>query len=224
MASESINLVGAGSTTQQRIRSEQLSPIPRISVRMILTVVALILVFAWGMRGTKASPGELIAGLPQMGNLMVRMFPPKFDMKVAELAVPEALQGSLGASLSVPYLTILPYVVETLQMALIGTLLAVILALPLGLLAARNVAPHPTIYQVTRLLLNINRAVPDIIFALLFVAAVGLGPFGGVLALGIGSVGSLAKLYAESFEAIDPARCRPCAPPGRARCRAFCMA
>jgi phosphonate transport system permease protein len=55
-----------------------------------------------------------------------------------------------------------------------------------------------------RMLLNINRAIPDIIFALIFVAAVGLGPFGGVLALAIGSIGSTAKQYAEAIEAIDP--------------------
>jgi phosphonate transport system permease protein len=224
MASESINLTSATSVLRQQIRNEQLSPLPRVSVRALLGAIALLLVFAWGMRGTKASPGELLAGLPQMGNLLSRMFPPKFDMKTAELPVPEILQGSLGTSLSVPYLTILPYVVETLQMALIGTLLAVILALPLGLLAARNVAPHPLIYQATRLLLNINRAVPDIIFALLFVAAVGLGPFGGVLALGIGSAGSLAKLYAESFEAIDPAQVQAVRATGASRLQSFVYA
>ena len=54
------------------------------------------------------------------------------------------------------------------------------------------------------MLLNWNRAIPDLIFALIFVAAVGLGPFGGVLALGIGSIGFMGKVYAESIEAIDP--------------------
>ena len=59
-------------------------------------------------------------------------------------------------------------------------------------------------YGATRLILNANRAIPDIIFALIFVAAVGLGPFGGVLALAIGSIGFMAKVYAEAIEAIDP--------------------
>ena len=88
-------------------------------------------------------------------------------------------------------------------MAIVGTSLAILISAPFAVLAARNIAPAP-VYAVTRLLLNANRAVPDIIFALIFVAAVGLGPFGGVLALAIGSIGFMAKVYAESIEAIDP--------------------
>ncbi len=99
---------------------------------------------------------------------------------------------------------ILPFVVETLQMAIVGTLLALIMAIPFGLLAARNTSPHPVVYQVTRLVMNANRAVPELIFALIFVAAVGLGPFTGVLALGIASMGSLGRLYSEAIEQIDP--------------------
>ena len=74
-------------------------------------------------------------------------------------------------------------IVETIQMALVGTSLAVVISLPFGLLAARNTSPHRLVYQATRMLLNMIRAVPDIICALMFVAAVGLGPFSGVLAL-----------------------------------------
>ena len=95
-------------------------------------------------------------------------------------------------------------IIETVQMAIIGTAGAIVLAMPFGLLAARNTSPHPWIYQGTRMLLNANRALPEIVYALIFVAAVGLGPFGGVLALAIGSVGSMGKLYAESIESIDP--------------------
>lgn len=99
---------------------------------------------------------------------------------------------------------VIPAIVETLQIALIGTVGAILLSLPFSLLAARNVSPHPVIYQATRVLLNANRAIPELIFALIFVVAVGLGPFAGVLALIIGSIGSLGKVYAESIEAIDP--------------------
>jgi phosphonate transport system permease protein len=99
---------------------------------------------------------------------------------------------------------VIPAIVETLQIALIGTVGAILVSLPFALLAARNVSPHPTVYQVTRVLLNANRAIPELIFALIFVVAVGLGPFAGVLALVIGSIGALGKLYAESIEAIDP--------------------
>jgi phosphonate transport system permease protein len=99
---------------------------------------------------------------------------------------------------------ILPYVVETLQMAIVGTLLAVVLAIPFGLLGARNTSPNAAVYQGTRFIMNANRAIPELIFALIFVAAVGLGPFTGVLALAIASMGSLGRLYSEAIEQIDP--------------------
>jgi phosphonate transport system permease protein len=98
---------------------------------------------------------------------------------------------------------VINYVVQTIQMAIIGTTLAIFLAAPFGVLAARNVS-HPAVYATTRLFLNANRAIPELIFALIFVAAVGLGPFGGVLALGFGSIGFMSKVYAEAIEAIDP--------------------
>ena len=89
-------------------------------------------------------------------------------------------------------------------MAIIGTTLAIILALPFGLMAARNTSPHPIAYQVVRFIMNVNRAIPELIVALIFVSAVGLGPFTGVLALGISSIGSLGRLYSEAIEQIDP--------------------
>jgi phosphonate transport system permease protein len=101
---------------------------------------------------------------------------------------------------------IVPAVVETLQMAIVGTLLSILLSIPFALLAARNTTPGKTIYQITRLIMNANRAVPELIFALIFVAAVGLGPFTGVLALGIAAVGSLGRLFSEAIEQIDPAQ------------------
>lgn len=99
---------------------------------------------------------------------------------------------------------VVPAVIQTLQMAIIGTTMAIILAIPFGLLGARNISPHPAIYQVTRFFMNIIRAFPELIIALVFVAAVGLGPFGGVMALAIAAIGSIARLYAESIEQIDP--------------------
>lgn len=102
------------------------------------------------------------------------------------------------------YPIVLDSVIETVQIAIIGTIGAIIAALPFALLAARNISPHPLIYQGVRLLLNVNRSIPTLIWALIMVSAVGLGPFAGVMALIIGSIGSTARLYAESFEQIDP--------------------
>ncbi|MDZ4765886.1 MAG: phosphonate ABC transporter, permease protein PhnE [Chloroflexota bacterium] len=110
--------------------------------------------------------------------------------------------GASGFTIGFP--SIISAIVETIQMAIIGTLGAVILAIPVSLLAARNVSPHPLVYQVTRFILNILRSIPELIYGLVFVAAVGLGPFPGVLAIIFGSVGSLSRLFAEAIEQIDP--------------------
>ncbi|MCA9881720.1 MAG: phosphonate ABC transporter, permease protein PhnE [Anaerolineae bacterium] len=95
-------------------------------------------------------------------------------------------------------------IIETIQIAIVGTLASVLASIPFALLAARNVSPHPLVYQATRLFLNLIRSIPTLIYALIMVSAVGLGPFAGVLALVVGSIGSQAKLFAESFEQIDP--------------------
>ncbi len=109
-----------------------------------------------------------------------------------------------ATGITIGWPTIVTAVVETIQMAIIGTIGAVLLAIPFSLLAAKNVSPHPTIYQITRLVLNTLRSVPELIYGLVFVAAVGLGPFPGVLAIIFGSVGSLSRLFAEAIEQIDP--------------------
>jgi phosphonate transport system permease protein len=90
----------------------------------------------------------------------------------------------------------------TLQIALWGTVLAIVLAVPLGLAGSRNVAP-PWLQQPTRWVLNIFRAVPDLVVGTVFLVAVGLGPFAGVLALAINTGGVLGKLFSEAVEAID---------------------
>jgi phosphonate transport system permease protein len=185
-------------------REQLLSPWPRVGPRQVITWVVLALVLLWSLRGTNADLGTLAEGVPNIIDFITRLFPPRWDITPVTIDVPMLLQGALGAELTLSIPRVVPYIVETLQMAVVGTLLGVLLSLPFGLLAARNVAPYPWVYTTARLLLNVNRAIPDIIFALIFVAAVGLGPFGGVLALAVGAVGSTAKLYAESIEAIDP--------------------
>jgi phosphonate transport system permease protein len=92
----------------------------------------------------------------------------------------------------------------TVSIALWGTLFAILLAVPLGLLGARNLTPHPLVYHVARRLMDILRAVNEFVFALMFVTAVGLGPFAGMLALGVHTGGVLGKLFSETIEAIDP--------------------
>ena len=87
-------------------------------------------------------------------------------------------------------------------MALWGTTIAIIAAIPLGLLGAKNVSPI-WIQQPVRRVLDILRSVPDLVIGVLFVTATGLGPFAGVMAIAVNTGGVLGKLFAEAVEAID---------------------
>jgi phosphonate transport system permease protein len=107
--------------------------------------------------------------------------------------------------------------VVTVCIALWGTLLAIAVAVPLGLLGARNLAPHPLVYAAARRTMDVLRAVNEFVFALMFVTAVGLGPFAGMLALGLHTGGVLGKLLSETIEAIDPGQLEGVAAVGAGR-------
>ena len=93
--------------------------------------------------------------------------------------------------------------IVTLQIALWGTVLAVVAAVPLGLLSSANITPW-WVHQPIRRLMDAARAINEMVFAMLFIVAVGLGPFAGVLALFVHTTGVLAKLFSEAVESIDP--------------------
>jgi len=143
-----------------------------------LGTAALLVVIAWHI---EANPARLVRGAPWMWDFVRRMVPP--DLRV----LPSALVGA----------------VATIEIALLGTGLAAALAVPLGFLSARNVAP-PTLYYGVRTALNFFRSIDTLVYALLFVAAVGLGPFPGMLAVVAYTTTSLAKLYSETIEGIEP--------------------
>jgi phosphonate transport system permease protein len=136
---------------------------------------------AWSAVETEVSLPRMIEGLPFMWDFLRRMVPP--DLSV----LGNALRGAM----------------ETIQIAVVGTAVAALLALPLGFAAARNAAPGWLFYWA-RGLLNVFRAVDTLVYALFFVAAVGLGPFPGVLAVMVYTATVLAKLYSEAIEAIEP--------------------
>ncbi len=92
----------------------------------------------------------------------------------------------------------------TVQTAVSATVIGIIVALPLSILAARNTTPHPLIYTIVRFIINTVRAIPALILALLFIPFVGLGPGAGVLGLAIHSISVLTKLFAEAFESVKP--------------------
>lgn len=93
--------------------------------------------------------------------------------------------------------------IETVQIALWGTVLSIIVGVPCGLLSSNNIAPI-WIVQPMRRAMDAARAINELVFAILFVAAVGLGPFAGVMALFIHNLGVISKLFSEAVEAIDP--------------------
>lgn len=99
--------------------------------------------------------------------------------------------------------TYLKPLADTLAMSVAGTAFAVIFSLPLALLAANNTTPGGIVYRLTRLLLNLLRSIPELIMGIIFVAMVGFGALPGVLALGLHSVGMVAKFFAESIEHVD---------------------
>jgi phosphonate transport system permease protein len=92
---------------------------------------------------------------------------------------------------------------ETIGMALLATTIALCVSVPLAFLAARNAAPNGLVFRATRGFLSVIRAMPELVWALVFVSAVGLGPLPGVMAMAIVTVGFMAKLFAESIEVID---------------------
>jgi phosphonate transport system permease protein len=93
---------------------------------------------------------------------------------------------------------------ETVAMAYLGTMLAVVFAVPLGFLGARNVVPQRVFRFVTRRLFDGLRGLDQLIWALVFVRAMGLGPIAGILAIAVAETGVLAKLFAEAIENLDP--------------------
>ena len=97
----------------------------------------------------------------------------------------------------------LEQMIVTVQIAIWGTVLAVVLSVPLAVLCAENVVP-PWVYYPVRRLMDAARAINEVVFAVLFVVAVGLGPFAGTLAIFVHTTGVLAKLFSEAVEAIDP--------------------
>jgi phosphonate transport system permease protein len=113
---------------------------------------------------------------------------------------------------------------ETVAMAAVGTTVAALLALPLCVLAARNITPSMVLYYPARWFLNALRGIDSFVFALLFVAAVGLGPFAGVLGIALHTWGSTAKLWAEAIENIPPGPIEAAAATGASRLKVLSFA
>ena len=160
---------------------EQRASDQRSSVLVLVGWAILFAVLAWSWQGAEMNPMALYEYSDNMLELGGDFFPPNFhdwDLYIEEMIV-------------------------TIQIALWGTLLAVVASVPLGIMSSENLVPW-WVYQPTRRLMGAARAINEMVFAMLFVVAVGLGPFAGVLALFVHTTGILAKLFSEAVEAIEP--------------------
>ena len=144
-------------------------------------VLLAFAIFVFGLVDLDFSPTRFFLGLRELGWITLLMLPP-----------------DPGSSFPL-YLKALG---ETLSIALLGTTLAAVLALPVSLLAARNIVPEIVRFPVRRLLDSI-RGVDTLIWALVWINVVGLGPFAGVLAIAVSDFGAFGKLFSEAIEAVD---------------------
>ncbi len=143
--------------------------------------LALASFLAWCVWVVAPDLGRLAVGLPRLARWLSGAVPPDFSGP-----------GDLARRAA-----------ETVAIAGLGTTIAALMAVPLSVLAARPVAPLPWLYQPVRALLDVLRGVDGFVFALIFVAAVGLGPFAGMLGVALHSAGSIAKLWSEALESAD---------------------
>ncbi|MEE4136656.1 MAG: phosphate/phosphonate ABC transporter permease, partial [Desulforhopalus sp.] len=121
-------------------------------------------------------------------------------------AIPANILRLIGEMLppgQVELARIVPAILETLQMALVGTVLGVLVSMPLGILAAKSLSPHRLLYFTARGVVSFCRTVPDLVWAIFFVVIVGLGPLAGMLTLLVDTIGFAGRFFAEAFEEVD---------------------
>ncbi len=147
-----------------------------------LSVIALAaLLFLYGVLTLGVSPSKIFFGLGELAVMVMRMFPP------------DAHQFN----------SYLYAIAETLAIALLGTLSAAVVAFPLGFLAARNTTINRVVHFFARRSFDTLRGIDILIWALIWINVVGLGPFAGVLALFMSDIGVFGKLFSEAIEAAD---------------------
>jgi phosphonate transport system permease protein len=153
-------------------------PSPLAFLASVLALAFLVI----SVDGVGVAPGEFVRGFPGLGRMLSQMFP--LDLSRLDF---------VGRAL-----------LETFQMAVVGTVFGIAWSLPLAILATRSQSPHPIVYYATRGLISFARTVPDLIWALVFVIAVGLGPFAGMLAIMVDTIGFCGRFFAEAMEEVDP--------------------
>jgi phosphonate transport system permease protein len=154
---------------------------PRRTLAQAFGWAVLLVVLGWAWKGADMRPLDLFRDSSNMATFLKEFFPPDFR----------------------EWRSYLREMVVTVHIAVWGTVLAIVCAVPFGLLSSSNIVPA-WVYQPVRRVMDACRAINEMVFAMLFIVAVGLGPFAGVMALWIHTTGTLAKLFSEAVEAIDP--------------------
>jgi phosphonate transport system permease protein len=162
-------------TTGPRPRRPPRSPL------IAVAAVGFLAMTAWSWVGIGFSPAELIEKADNARRIVDDSFPIAW----------EAWGAIVGPLL------------ETLRMAVVGAVIGCLLALGVGFLASRITAPNPATYGLSKTVMSVVRSIPDVLYALLFVAAVSIGPLAGVLALVFFNIGVVAKLLSETVDAVD---------------------
>ena len=194
---------------------------PKISWRIPLALILVLIALYWAFSGVQFDLHELWTGIPKMGDFLQQSMPPDFK------SITDPSQYSLPSHLTLKQLlspmplahglnsirarwwantfpnTVVGSTIQTIQMALAGTFLAVLVALPFSFLAARNTSPHPVVYHTVKLIVNFLRTIPDFAVGLILITAIGLGAFTGTMALAFHTSTVLIKLFAEAVEGID---------------------
>ena len=150
--------------------------------KFLFWLIFIMIIIGWSMQQTGVNPKVFIGGMPRMMDFLSLAFPPDFSK------LPE-------------YLSLM---IETIHIGLWATFLAVCLSIPMGLMAARNTTPGKVFRFTARTILDFFRSIPDLIKAVIFVVAVGMGPFAGLLALTLHGASLLGKFYADEIEAVNP--------------------
>lgn len=147
-----------------------------------LVTIVSILVCLWAFGGVWSEVPRLITGFPYAKRYVLDMFPPDW---------------SILPNLWEP-------LIETIKIAVLAITLSSIVSIPFSFLAARWTTPHVGLYILSRGITNFSRGLPTLVWALLWVAIVGLGPLAGIIALFIHCVGTLVKNFSEAIEAVGP--------------------
>jgi phosphonate transport system permease protein len=146
------------------------------------SLYALALVFfIWSLRGAELSLSGLVNGIPNMVRLIGEMSPPNFN-RLAHIS---------------------KAILQTFQMGLVGAAIGIAISFGLAVPASRRNTPHPGVFHITRFIIAFCRSVPDLVWAVLFVASVGLGVFAGTLTIIVDTVGFCGRFFAEAMEEVD---------------------